>query len=282
MEVSSARSRLKLARKMALFIAVNWLFIAFVDPDPGGSLLETVGLGLFFGSMFGQTTLAACWAALGPGPLTFRLAGSIVWVSLFTFALMSNIGVHGGPPAAAAVMIGLCLLGQWTLLQFPLWGLVLSYGLNLRHMDDQDQDLGRHERQFSIGQLIIVTAIVGVFLGIGRAIVTLLDGRLNFTDPEAPIFVFLGVAAVVLTLPLALAALLESKALIGVGLVLLLTALMTFIEMPMLQTLHPGPGPNGGHFLAINMFSASTILVASAIVRTCGYRLSRTSRQGAV
>jgi hypothetical protein len=188
--------------------------------------------------------------------------------------MLVNIGIHGGPPLSAAIMIGLCLLGQWTLLQFPLWGLVLGYGLHVQHEDDEVQELGRHERQFGIGQLIVVTAIVGVFLGIGRAIVMLLGDAFDLTDPEGAIFLFLGAAAVILTLPLALAALLKRRAVPGVGLILVLTAAITFIEMPMLQTIHPGPGPNRGHFLAINLFSAMTILVVAAVVRACGYRLS--------
>ncbi len=35
-------------------------------------------IGFFFGSFFGHTTLAAAWAALGPGPIGWRVPLSLV------------------------------------------------------------------------------------------------------------------------------------------------------------------------------------------------------------
>ena len=123
-----------------------------------------------------------------------------------------------------------------------------------------------------------VTAVVGIFLGIGRAIVTLLGDRIDVTDRDIPIFVFLAIAAVVLTFPLVLAALLKHHAVLGIGLILLLTGLITVFELPLLQTVAPGPGPNVGHFIALNAFAASSVLVVLGIVRWCGYSLDTPSK----
>ena len=48
-------------------LAVSWLSICVLDPDPGRCIAETVGIGYFFGSMFAHATLAAAWNAFGPG-----------------------------------------------------------------------------------------------------------------------------------------------------------------------------------------------------------------------
>jgi hypothetical protein len=151
-------------------IAVQWLLLVVLDPDAGSGLLETLSIGFFLGTMLGQTTLAAAWAPLGPGPLVWRLPLSLIWLALLALGLTLNLALHRGPPGDFVILMGLCLLGQWVLLQFPLWGLALGYGIHLRHADDALES-DRRQRQFGIRQLIIVTAIVGVTLGLGRMLV---------------------------------------------------------------------------------------------------------------
>jgi hypothetical protein len=205
-----------------------------------------------------------------------RLFGSLAWLWLFVLGFGLSIVFHGGPPANVAVVIGLCLIGQWILLQIPLWALAMSYGLRLAHSDDPELRLQPRDRQFGIGQLLLVTAVVAIFLGIGRAVVLLL-GRHDFIDRESPIFVFLGVAAVALTLPLVLAGLMKRGAVLGVAAVLILTGLVTLIELPLLTAMQVGSGPHEGHFVSINVFTAATILVVLSVVRRCGYHLARTT-----
>ena len=49
-------------------LVLQWIVIAVIELD-GRGRYEYVTIGFFFGSFFGHTTLAAAWAALGPGPI---------------------------------------------------------------------------------------------------------------------------------------------------------------------------------------------------------------------
>jgi hypothetical protein len=252
-------------------VAVNGLLLAVVDLDGHGSFPDAIFLGFLFGTLFAHTTLAAAWTAFGPGPLIWRLPCSLIWVALLAVILAINLGLHRGASIEAVVVIGLCLLVQWTLLQFPLWGLVIVFGLRLRHMDEARSGFDPRERQFGIRQLIIVTTIVGVALGLGRLVVTRFG---SLSSREAPIFFFLGVAAVALTLPLILAVLMRRLTLLGTLLVLVLIGLMTAWELPLLRSFHSGPGPQTEDFIAINAFTALIVLMVLAVVRMSGYSLT--------
>jgi hypothetical protein len=252
-------------------VAFNLLLIAVLDPDPGRGILETIGLGFFFGTLFAHTTLSAAWTAFGPLPLVWRLPLALSWVALLAGAIGINVAVNGGPDEAF-VVVGACLFGQWLLLQFPLWGLAIGYGLRLRHADDSQSHLDPRQRQFGIRELIIITAIVGVVLGIGRAVVGQLGERFS-VGREAPIFLFLGVAAVVVTLPLLLAALMKRWTIPGVLLVLTLIGVVSAFEVQLLRTIAGSPGPKTADFLSINAFSAGVMLLVLSIVRRSGYSL---------
>lgn len=258
-------------------VALNLLLIAVLDPDPGRGIIETIGLGFFFGTLFGHTTLSAAWTAFGPLPLVWRLPLSLSWIALLAGAIGINVAVNGGPHEAF-VVVGACLFGQWLLLQFPLWGLAIGYGLQLRHADDSEPHLDPRQRQFGIRQLIIITAIVGVVLGIGRVVVGQLGDHFNL-DREAPIFIFLGVAAVVVTLPLLLAALMKRWTVPGVLLVLALIGLTSAFEVQLLRTIASGSGPQTRDFISINAFSAGVMLIVLTIVRRSGYSLDAGSRR---
>ena len=263
----------------ALLIFPSWLSLALLDPDPGSGVVETVALGYFLGSLFGHTTVAAAWTAFGPGRLVWRLPLSLIWVASLVAALAINIGLNGGPRDTFAA-IGVCLFGQWVLLQFPLWGLALGYGLRLRHFEDADRGLNHREHQFGIRQLLIVTTIVAVIFGIGRVAVGQLGENLNLGRGEAPIFIFLAVAAIVFTLPLLLAALMRQLAVPGVLLTLVLIGLATASELPLLRAMLSGPGPKAGHFIAINAFTAAITLAVAVIVRLNGYSLATPQSNG--
>ncbi len=85
-------------------IVLGWLLIAFLDPDPPGQLGEYIGLGLFFGTMFGQTTMASAWAAFGPAPLVWRLPLSFLWVVMLAVGIGINVSINGGPREVPVVM----------------------------------------------------------------------------------------------------------------------------------------------------------------------------------
>jgi len=255
----------------APLMLLQWIATAVIEPEGGHGKIGYVTIGFFFGTFFGYTTLAAAWAALGPGPLMCRVPLSLVWVALLPVAIAINVAINGGPQRAAFV-IGGCLFGQWLIVQLSLWSLAIGYGLRLRHEDDWEETQNRRERQFSIRHLMVITAIVGVILGVGRILVSWL-GESFWLDHEAPIFIFLAVAAIALTLPLLLAGLLPRRAVPAVLMVLTLIGFATACELTLWHVIPGGPqgGPEIGHFAGINAFTAATILAGVALLRLNGY-----------
>jgi hypothetical protein len=256
-------------------LGVNWLLIAVVDPDGPARAWEYVTLGHLIGSIFAQTSLAAAWVALGPWPLSWRLPLSLLWIFIPLVALACNLGFHGGPDEVLFTM-GACVLVQWLLVQAPLWCLAVMFGLSIKHrgafaLAGQPRDL-----QFGIRQLMILTAIVAVVLGVARLLAAWLRAQQLAWDGDTPIFIFLTVAAVAMTLPLMIAALLPRHAIPATLAVLLVIALGTAGEYPLQRALTGGGGggPDLWHFVWINAFQAFWVLVIAIAVRLCGYRLA--------
>jgi hypothetical protein len=249
-------------------VLVTWLAVAFSEENQQSPLLETIFVGLFWGTMFGHTTLAAAWSAFGPGPLVVRLPLSLVWVAMLPVVIV--IQLHDNPGSAGtgmAILIGACLLGQWLFLQLPFWGLAIGLGLRLQHCDDVGQCLPQNQFQFTIRQLVAITGIVGLLFGIGRVVLP------NFVQSESSIFALLAAAQVVLTLPLVLAALLRRFTIPGISLSLVLIATATVWEMPLLA-LDSRSSVQFSLLVAINVGTALVMLLILAIVRLCGYSLA--------
>jgi hypothetical protein len=258
---------------IAPFLVLNGVLIAVLNPDGGRGIQETLSIGFFFGSLFAHTTLASAWTALGPAPLVWRLPLSLIWVFSLAVAIQANLLINGGPEAGA-IVVGACLFVQWLLMQVPLWTIAVAFGAHLRHTDNLQTAIDPREYQFGIRQLIIVTTIVAIVFGCGRLVVPQLAEHVRFTRGEAPIFIFLGAAAVVLTLPLLLAALMRRYSTPGVLVVLVLIGFATACEMPLLRLLGGGTGPKTEDFVAINAFTAAIMLIVLSMVRLNGYSLA--------
>ena len=257
----------------APLILLQWMAAAVIKPDGSPRWIEYVIVGFFLGTFFGHATLAAAWAALGPGPVRWRFPLSLVWVAMLPMAIAINIAIHDWRLPYVFV-IGGCLFGQWLIVQLPLWGLAMGYGLRLRHVDDVDTMQDCCERQFGIRHLMVITAIVGVIFGAGRILV----GRQGATvrlDSDVQALIFLAVAAIALTLPLLLAGILPRRAIPAVLLVLTLIGLATAWELTLWRVIPGGGGgPETGHFVGINAFTAATILAGVAVLRLNGYQLA--------
>jgi uncharacterized membrane protein YidH (DUF202 family) len=270
-------------RLLPLFIigpllALSWVVLALFEPDGPGRAWEYIGLGYLFGTLFGQTTLAAAWAAFGPLPWFWRLAGAPLWLLTLWASLVSNISLHGGPSDAwIIVLLGGCLVGQWLLVLVPLVGIALGHRVQLQHQHDvaAREAAARPRLQFGIRQLMILTAIVAVALGALRWLVLSLAVRLGERGMgEAPVFIFLAVAAVVMTLPLVMALLLPRWWIPAAAAVLVFAGLATFWETTLLALLPRTPGPDMGHFIFINAFTAAWIVVIVGVLRLFGYHLA--------
>jgi len=258
-------------------LGLSWLVLALFDPDGSTRRSEYIGLGYLFGTLFGQTTLAAAWTALGPLPWYVRLVLAPIWLVILWGCLALNMGIHGGPDELVLLFAG-CLVGQWILVQLPLWGLALGYGLHVQQRRDfvggEPPSVAPRQLQFGIRQLLMLTAIVAIVLGALRAIVLVILARIGDRGMgEGAIFLFLAVAAVVMTLPLVMAALLPRLAWPATGAVLALIGLATYWELPLLSLLPKTAGPDTWHFIFINAITSAWILAIIGAMRLGGYGL---------
>lgn len=249
------------------FIAINWLSVTITPPK------ETILLGYFLGSLSASATLAAAWSALGPGPVIWRLPLSIAWVCMLLVAVGINISINSGPSNGVFV-VGTWLFVQWLLLQLPLWTLNAGLGFHLRYHEDANAESDAASVRFGLRDLLITMAIVGVLLGIIRALVS---GVQMASGSELPIFIFLGVAGMIMTFPLVVAPLMQRMALPGVALAILFMCAATYGELISFEQI-AGPGPSIEDFIAINATSAIVILLVAGVVRLSGYSLRKKSQ----
>lgn len=256
-----------------LLVVIGWVLVAFMDPDPPGRTFEALSLGIFFGTMFGHTTAAAAWAALGPGPLLVRLPLALVWVVMLPAALAVNIGIHSGPGVELAVLFCGYLVGQWLAVQLPLWLLVILFRLKLRHRLAAGLASDPRDWQFGIRQLMIVTAMVAVAVGIGRLVLIHFGERVRDAGADGPILAFLVVAAVVLSLPPLLASLLPRHFAWATLGTLIVLALATVMEATLSRQLGLAPRPNVWDCIALNVATVAWVLLFTSAVRWSGYVL---------
>jgi hypothetical protein len=259
-----------------LLVVANWILIAVLKRGTPYDLFDIIVLGFIVGTMLGQTTLAAAYTIFGYPSLFTRVVLAVAWLTLLAFAFSLQVSLHGGPEDVG-IVIGACLFAQWLLLLLPLWGLRLRFGLRLRHDDDLVAGFNPRDRQFGIRQLIVVTALVGLFLGVGRQLVSLWGHHFDFTRGDLAIFAFLTVSAAVLSLPLVLALLMRRTSAIAIALALALIGIVTALEASLSKHFQTGGGPEIRHFISMNAFTAGIILLVLAIVRRSGYSLTRSN-----
>jgi hypothetical protein len=269
--------RYRVLRWIGPLIGLGPLLIVAIQSEPQPKPWEYVTIGLVYGTFFGHATLAAAWTALGPLPLVWRLPLSLGWLAALIAALAVNMSVHGpGDDAEILAIFGCVILGQWAVAQTPMWGLSIGYGVRLRYTSDADAATDRNERQFGIRQVMVVTAIVAIVLGIGRVLIPALVKPDVFAAGPLIIIAFLAGTGIVMMLPLLLAALLPRLAVPTSLLMLILIGLGTAAELPLLTAINrvPGGGPNSWHFYGINGFQAAWVLALAGSMRLGGYRLS--------
>ena len=256
-------------------LGFSWLVLAALEPNGPSGPLEYALIGYLIGTMFGQATLAAAWTALGPMPLLWRLPLSLAWIGALCVAFIINVVASSGPDMQVALIIAACLGAQWLLVQIPLWGLAVGYGVWLRHWSDPPQTV--QDRQFGIRQVMILTGIVALVLGVCRWIAGETAVYFQNTDWQGIIiFIFLTAAGIVMSLPLLIAGLLPRRWLVAVMVALFWIVVGTWIELPLVMILpNRGGGPDFWHLAFINGFQAAWVLAVVAIVRWCGYGIGQ-------
>jgi hypothetical protein len=266
-----------------LVVTLGWLFICLVQPADRRGVFGTIAVGSVVGTIFGHASLAGRWCALGPLALAHRLPLSGAWLAALLISLGCNIAGSPSPEGLEVLLIyGAVLVGQWLLVQAPMWFFVRRYGLRIAHQDDLPSDIDERVHQFGIRQVMILTALVGIVLGLGRLLLGGLNASGSFGDWRGILlFAFLAFANAVTALPIVALTMLRRSVLAAIGGALALIALMTVLELPVVAMLGPGPmnAREYSIFTLISSFECVWIVAVLLILRGGGYRL--TSRVGA-
>lgn len=244
-------------------IAVNWISLVFVPPNP------IIALGYLLGSFSACVTLAAGWSALGPMRLAWRFPLSIAWLLSLLIAVAFNDTLNE-TSSNGVFAVGVLLLVQWLLLQLPFLAMKVGLGLHLAFRDEVTESNTTSIR-FGLRHLLMIMAIVGILLGIGRLMVTNIDLPTGDVVFE---FTILGIAGVIRLFPLFVAVLLQRRVLAGTTLALIFNAAVTFAEFHVFQQISgTSRGTEVDIFIAINTSSAIVVLVIAGVVRLNGYSL---------
>jgi hypothetical protein len=254
-----------------LFAASGVLLFALYPEPP--RLMDVLLIAAMYGAMFAQATLASAWTVLGPGPLIWRLPLSLLWVAFLAGGWEFNLTrqVSAGTQGVGGIM-GTCLLGQWLLIQLLLWPAVLG-GLRLQLCGEARGKSERRTGQFSLLHLLGLMVIAGIGITVGRLLLPAFTAGFQRVG-EWPIYRALALAAIVMNLPLLVAALLPRWSIPASLLALIPIGLATFWEPHFLNLVGENI-PQYRHMTALNMASAVWVLAFAAAVRLSGYSLGR-------
>lgn len=255
----------------AALILFGIVVLRFAKPAVYPRVVADILVGCIFGTMFGQTTFASAWAAFGPLPLIWRLPLSLIWVAILFTAWELNLRENRNGADGAGGVMGAFLLGNWLLLQIPFWVIALGWRIRMEPAEELIQSDQSRPGQFSIAELIIAVAIVGVAFCVGRFVVPILELG-NRRVGEWPLYRFLSLAGMALSLPLLLTSMMSRRPMRGTLVVLLMIAVVTFWEPSIMRFF-------GEHvplkFGWINAWTAAWVLAFVLVARLSGYRLAR-------
>jgi hypothetical protein len=243
-------------------------------PAPNPSEQALVGIG--FGTLCAIGTLAAAWTVLGPLALVIRVPLALV---LQAGVLVSVVSAGGTVRLDQAGLYGGLLLGQYLLVQIPLWGMTVSRRVRLGNLDDRAGSFRPSDQQFGIREVMVLTAGVAIVLGIGRFLVHSANTVVfRAYWPESGLILLIGFLVVcntTISLPLLFAMLLQRHALVAGLIAMLATLVVTAIEVPAFELVRGGGNNDISIVLwAMNLSQALWILAALLILRLGGYRLT--------
>jgi len=231
-------------------------------------------LGLMFGALYAHVGLAALLVCWGPGTIRERMIASVCMLVLSLASILIHTVYRDFFPATLGIFLSgliqyLLLVGFYGLLR-------RAYGLRLQHHTSPVRTFEPSDRQFGMKQLLFLMVGVSLFLGVGRAVISLrLLESIVRVDMEAPIFFYLSVAAVVMTALVSIAFLLKrSLAKIAIPLVLLFMVGLTLVEMRMMHALSIGHGPDEWHFFWINLCMGVWTAAYLVMFRVQGFQLA--------
>lgn len=256
-----------------VLLSCAWIALYRLDRGP----LDHLGIGFCLGSLFGHSTLASGWMALGSSGW-LRLALALAWLLAFPLAFFINSILYGNRDSGTVILFSTCMI--FLLVSLAAWPMRFWFGLRIRKLscDQSSHRKTLAARQFGIRDLMIVTTSVAVIIGSGRLMLPYLRKWLVFD--ELAIFAFLVVAACVICIPLCFSILSMRKPVLPTLFTLAFAALATYFEMPLLNQVGlPRGGPDWLHLTLINAFSLLPVAIVSVALRYAGYQLSTTKQR---
>jgi hypothetical protein len=223
---------------------------------------------MWMGVIFSQVSLVAFWNALGTGRLFLRTIGAILAVSIlwaFTFLLVMQTYMG---KTTDSIWMGVTMLIQWVVVQLPLWWLRLSSGWRVRLPTETIGSSERGNVQFGIKHLLFWTTIVGVFLGLGRF---LLSGE-GFHSHDAIAYGLLLVFDCLFAWPTLLAGIATRRPVVGTAISLLFTIVITAAETYIFSKLLGG---DDGVFWGLNSAQFIWMAGSTLVLRYIGFQLVR-------
>jgi hypothetical protein len=271
---------------IAVAAVCGWVLVALFDPS---GPREAFHVGLMLGTVYGQVTVAAAWTALGSAQFAGRVLPAVLGVGGLSVAIAFMAGKGTAVSLNDVALVGGSMLGQFVLLALVLLGLRARLRLRMDRLTrqeatEQTQAGIGFRPQFAIRQLMVVTALVAVTLGIGRILVEAIDWQALANNPvgrEAPIFTYVVLVNVLFTVPLALAALVRQGVVLACAIGLAFIAGATWLEIAAAQPFLPGSLTSRTNiiFWTMNATQAAWVLGLLLVARGAGYRLSRSERR---
>ncbi len=232
-------------------------------------------IGYGYASTLAVVMTNVIWSALGAGKVRHRFAFALLWNLGVALASFIVLGINGPPPDLGPVLVVfvLFLTAAWLLPQAPLW--LIRIWARVR-FDLPGRTVDGKVNQFGIFQLLMVTGFVALFLGGARAAITLAKVE---APPDAEPFLavgFLVLCAVLTSVPIWIAALIERYVFAALLIVLTLVIVASYWQQTLLGMLiNMGGGPPASFFVWQSVFISSWTLIFAMVMRMNGYRFIR-------
>lgn len=270
----SLSPRQRLPRREFLLMAAFWsvtilaLLLCF---DPQQTRYEYAIIGFVFGSIFGHATGVSMWASLSQHSLLLRGIVALFYLSGLWLAFVAMLLRQGEFNFEFVSSFGVCFGLQALLIS--TFGLIARLSIGLRLVPLDELAVSPAKFQFSITHVLILTlAIAGLMAG-GRSIVGVF-GDVDWSYRDLNVFLFLAMAAILVTLPLALACLLPRMFWLGLMVASAGSGVVVAVEHSTFESLISFGRPDFYHMLSINLFSLLFVFIFAMILRFAGFRLT--------
>jgi hypothetical protein len=219
-------------------VAFGLLLLLLADPN----WLEEGFLILMYGTVFGQTSLAAMWCAFGPFPLARRLPLASIWLALIVLCSGWNRADTSSPSELNVLLTFAAIVpSQWALVTAPMCCVASWHRLRFvqNGVGANEQSSPRRERQIGIREAMFLTAVVAVVLGAARyKLGELSEASVIWEDLR--VFALLTLASTAIALAFIAGSLLVRSWLLAITGALVIVTVFTALEFCLLPAVSPG------------------------------------------